>query len=121
MKFPLVSRDRYDEALAREQRREERIRELEAKLFELVDEIVGLKVMTPEEKAVERFKESSFALPAVVQEAILQRTTPGSKNEGLLRKHAETRLSNPGDVDPEEVAREILAGSSAFTNTDEGW
>jgi hypothetical protein len=110
VKLPFVSRDRYDEAVAREARLQARIEDLEGKIMAMIDKMVALKPpppVAPEDRA-------SFALPPVVAEAIAQRAVPGTQTERLLRRHAEKRLAN-GNTEVTDVVQEILAGSDAFT------
>lgn len=114
----LVSRERYEEALQREAKLEAKNEALMNKIMDLVEQIASFTV--PEKTEANREFKPSFELPAVVKEAISQRTPKGSATEGMLRKFAERRLSEKvGEIEPEDVAKEILAGSDAFD--EEGW
>lgn len=115
VKFPFVGREHLEAAQRREQRLQEENDKLLGKIFALIDKLAEIRPEPPETR--QEISPPSFVFPALVSEAIAQRAPRGSKVEGLLRQHAERRLSN-GEADPEEVAKEILAGSSTF-NEDE--
>lgn len=119
MRFPFVSRDRYDEAVVREARLQKKLDEAHDTLLDMVDKLVALKSQIVEHDITGPPEpEPGFALPPKVKEAIYQRAPRGSKIEGELRRYAEKRLAN-GEAEAEVVAKEILAGSDAFA--DEAW
>lgn len=121
MKFPFVSRDRYETEMTRADRREveyrERIVKLEERLLSLVDRVTDLAIETSKPTPPPQL-EKGYALPPSVLEAIRTRAPKGSSTEGMLRTWAENRLKN-GETEPKDVAQEILAGSDAFA--EEQW